>query len=379
MMSNLKEEKYGFIAEWYDVNASLIRRYQLLFYSLDETVEMFDIKNRRLFLKRSPVDNLKLKDLYIGATINVLSRHLNIVDYSDEATRKALGSVNEKTLAVIKPDAMSKMGVILDRVISEGYIISNARMVQLVRREVAELYAAHKGKDFFDGLLDLMTEAPVLLFVITGPNAVERWREIIGPTDPANARRDFPRSIRAQFGTTISRNACHGSDSLQEAEQEVELCFGLKKPFGKRVAKLTNCTLGIIKPHAVAAGFAGKIIQDITSSGLGLEISALELRCMDKVNAEEFYEIYKGVLSEYKGMVEELILGPCIAMELSGANAHSKFREFTGPSDPEIGRHLRPHTLRAKYGVDKVRNAIHCTDLPEDALLEAQYFFHILK
>ena len=373
-----KEEKYGFIAEWYDPSASLIRRYQLLYYTADESIEMFDIKNRRLFLKRSQMDNLKLKDLFIGATINILSRHLNIVDYSDEVTRKSLGSINEQTLAAIKPDALNKMGAILDRVIQEGFIIGNAKMVQLTRNEAAYLHAEHEGKKFFDELMALMIEAPLLFFTVTGHNAVKKWREIMGPTDPAVARRDHPKSIRAQFGTNMTRNACHGSDSQEAAAREVELAFGAK-PIGRRSAMLSGSTLGIIKPHAVAAGLTGKIIEDIQTSGLGLQVTGLELRTVDKVNAEEFYEVYKGVVSEFKEMIDEMIVGPCMALEVSGPNAHSKFREFVGPADPEIARHLRPHTLRAKYGVDKVKNAIHCTDLPEDASLETQYFFNILK
>lgn len=371
-------EKYGFITEWYDVNASLIRRYQLLFYPSDQTVEMFDMKNKRLFLKRSQVPNVRLKDLYIGSAVNILSRHLNIVDYSDASTRQALGCKNEKTLAAIKPDAMGKMGEILDRVAQEGFVLCNARMAQLTREEAAELYIEHKGKEFFERLLDLMTEGPVLLFAITGQNAIRKWREVMGPTDPADARRDFPHSVRAQYGTNVTRNACHGSDSPKAAEREVELCFGRKTPIGRRTAKLAECTLGIIKPHAVAAGLAGKILREILSAGLGLQVSGLELRSMNKVNAEEFYEVYKGVVSEFTGMVEELVFGPCVALEVTGKDAHQKFRELAGPSDPEIARHLRAHTLRAKFGIDKVKNAIHCTDLPEDGPLEVQYFFHIL-
>ena len=376
-----KKDRFAFIAEWYDVNASLIRRYQLLFYTPDQTVEMFDMKNKRLFLKRSTIDNVKLKDLFLGATVNIFSRHLNIVDYGDEFTRKSLGSVNEKTLVIIKPDCMGKMGDIVDRVIREGFTICSARMVQLSKEDVAIFYAEHEGKEFFERLLNLMVEGRVLVMSVTGQGAVKRWREVLGPTDPVDARKDHPNSIRAQFGTNVTRNACHGSDSLESAKREVELFFGSsKKPLGKRTAKLSgDCTLGIIKPHAVVAGLSGKIIREITQSGTGLQISGLELRCVDKVNAEEFYEVYKGVVNECGGMVEELTLGPCIALEITGDNAHAKFRQFVGPSDPEVARHLRGHTLRAKFGIDKIKNAVHCTDLPEDGPLEVQYFFNILK
>ncbi len=378
-MAIKEEKKYAFITEWYDTNAALTRRYMLLYYNTDQTIEMSDMKNRRLFLKRSLVENVQLKDLFIGAAINVLSRHLNIMEYGDEFTRKALGAEKEMTLGIIKPDGMKKMGEIWDRVVSEGFTVCNAKMVLLSREEAAEFYSEHKGKEFFERLLNLMTEGPVLILSISGQDAVQRWREVQGPTDPADARRYSPTSIRAQFGTTVTRNVCHASDSLQSAKQELEICFRAKRPFGKSPAKLNNSTLGIIKPHAVAAGMVGKIISEIMRSGLGLQISALKQQCLDKVNAEEFYEVYKGVVMEFTGMVDELVLGPCVAMEITGPDPHAKFREFVGPVDPEIARHLRGNTLRAKFGIDKIKNAVHCTDLPEDGPLEVQYFFKILN
>jgi len=78
-------------------------------------------------------------------------------------------------------------------------------------------------------------------------------------------------------------------------------------------------------------------------------------------------------------MVTELTSGPCIAMEIRAQDAPRVCRELVGPADPEIARHLRPNTLRALFGKDKVKNAVHCTDLPEDGLLEVEYFFKILE
>jgi nucleoside-diphosphate kinase len=66
-------------------------------------------------------------------------------------------------------------------------------------------------------------------------------------------------------------------------------------------------------------------------------------------------------------------------MEITAEDAPRVFREFVGPSDPEIARHLRPHTLRALFGKDKIKNSVHCTDLPDDGMLEVEYFFRILQ
>jgi len=99
---------------------------------------------------------------------------------------------------------------------------------------------------------------------------------------------------------------------------------------------------------------------------------------LDKASAEEFLEVYKGVLPEYHDMVSQLSAGACLVMEVRQEDAVNSFRQLVGPHDPEVAKHLRPNTLRAKHGLDRVRNAIHCTDLPEDGLLEVEYFFNIL-
>ena len=368
------DERYAFVAEWYDPNAAFIRRYQLLFYAADNTVEMFDLKNRRLFLKRSKCPNLRFSDLFLGAVVNVHSRQLTIVDFGDEFTTRKLRSKKEKTFGLIKPDCLGKMGEILRRVNKEGFILTQLKMVHLSQKEVAEFYREHEGKVFFSSLIDYLTRGPVVAFEIMGANAVTKWREILGPTDSSVARQEAPGSIRAQFGTDKTQNACHGADSADSAKREAEFFFGRKRR--QNTARFRNSTLGIVKPHAVIEGLVGPIVKEITSAGL--EITAVQLHNIDKANSQEFYEVYKGVVAEYNQMVEQLSSGPCVVLEVSGENAHGAFRELVGPSDPEIARHLRPHSLRAKFGQDKIKNALHCTDLPDDSILEVEYFFKIL-
>lgn len=100
---------------------------------------------------------------------------------------------------------------------------------------------------------------------------------------------------------------------------------------------------------------------------------------IDKPTAEEFFEVYKGVVPEYVALTEHMTTGPCIALEVRQENVVKAFRELAGPADPEIAKNLRPTTLRARFGIDKVRNAVHCTDLPEDGTLESEYFFSIMQ
>ena len=86
-MEELKD-KYAFCVDWYDPSASLVRKYCLIHNAVDSTVELFDLKTKKLFLKRTKVDNVTLADLYIGSTVNLFSRQLNITDYGNSYTKK---------------------------------------------------------------------------------------------------------------------------------------------------------------------------------------------------------------------------------------------------------------------------------------------------
>ncbi|KAK2573756.1 Nucleoside diphosphate kinase 7 [Acropora cervicornis] len=341
------DERYAFLAEWYDSRAALMRKYQLLFYPNDRSVEMYDIKNRRLFLKRSLIDGLELHHLFIGAIINIHSRQLTITDYADQRTSNLLRNKNEKTLAMIKPDAVSQMGGIIDMIHQEGFHICEAKMVRLSSY-----------------LMEFVTSGPVVAMELKGANAIDKWRTLLGPTDSATARNEAPLSIRAKFGTDNTKNAAHGSDSSKSAEREIDFFFGGRTFIGKNTATFSDCTLCVIKPHAIIEGLTGKIISAITSKGF--EISALQMYHLERANSEEFLEVYKGVVDEYKSMVEELCCGSCLAMEIrSQGDVPIAFRDFVGPPDPEIARHLRPGTLRAMFGNDKIKNSV-------------QYFFKVL-
>uniref|UniRef100_A0A6I8S5A1 Nucleoside diphosphate kinase homolog 7 n=1 Tax=Xenopus tropicalis TaxID=8364 RepID=A0A6I8S5A1_XENTR len=388
-----EEDRFAFIAEWYDPNAAIQRRYQLNYYTKDGSVEMYDIKNHRVFLRRTKYDEICKDDLFVGNKINVFSRHLHLIDYADQYTSRKVGSKKEKTLALIKPDAVTKMGSIIEAILDSGFVISKAKMVLLLRTEAMDFYNEHHSKSFFSDLISFMTSGPIVAMEVVGDEAVSSWRKLLGPTNSSIARSELPQSIRARFGTDGTKNAAHGSDSIASAARpnlnessgtpsqtkKLELEFFFPSSGGrapKNTAKFTDCTCCIIKPHAISEGLTGKILNAILDAGF--EISAMQMFTIERANAEEFCEIYKGVVAEFSDMIVELCSGPCIALEIRDAEAPKRFRDFCGPADPEIARHLRPKTLRARFGKNKIKNAVHCTDLPEDAPLEVQYFFKIL-
>nr|AAH38021.1 Nme7 protein [Mus musculus] len=376
-MKTNQSERFAFIAEWYDPNASLLRRYELLFYPTDGSVEMHDVKNRRTFLKRTKYEDLRLEDLFIGNKVNVFSRQLVLIDYGDQYTARQLGSRKEKTLALIKPDAVSKAGEIIEMINKSGFTITKLRMMTLTRKEAADFHVDHHSRPFYNELIQFITSGPVIAMEILRDDAICEWKRLLGPANSGLSRTDAPGSIRALFGTDGVRNAAHSPDTFASAAREMELFFPSSGGCGPaNTAKFTNCTCCIIKPHAISEGMLGKILIAIRDACFGM--SAIQMFNLDRANVEEFYEVYKGVVSEYNDMVTELCSGPCVAIEIQQSNPTKTFREFCGPADPEIARHLRPETLRAIFGKTKVQNAVHCTDLPEDGLLEVQYFFKIL-
>ena len=235
-------------------------------------------------------------------------------------------------------------------------------------------YGEHKGKPFFPTLIDFMTSDVSVGMELVWENAIGHWRKVLGPTNYQVAKETAPGSIRALFGTDGTRNACHGSDSKPSAQRELDFIFGSSI---RTTALLNNCTCAIIKPHVLKEGNAGKVIDMILEEGF--EISAMEVFNVDLPTAEEYFEVYKGVLPEFLPMIEHMTTGPCIALEIRQENVIPAFRKLCGPHDPEIAKHLRPASIRSKFGSDRVCNAIHCTDLPEDGVIDCEYFFSIMQ
>ena len=130
----------------------------------------------------------------------------------------------ERTLSIIKPDAVAHnhIGAIIARFEANGLSVIAARMLRLSPEEAAGFYAVHRERGFFADLVAFMTSGPVLVQVLEGANAVAKHRELMGATDPAKAA---PGTIRADFAESVSINAVHGSDSLENAAREIAYFF----------------------------------------------------------------------------------------------------------------------------------------------------------
>lgn len=130
----------------------------------------------------------------------------------------------ERTLAIIKPDALERglTDEILARIGRDGFRLVAQKTLALTKKQAEGFYAVHRGKPFFPSLTDFMSSGKVIVLVLEAENAVRRWREVMGATDPAQAA---PGTIRRQYGTDIQHNVAHGADGPETATFEIGYFF----------------------------------------------------------------------------------------------------------------------------------------------------------
>lgn len=132
----------------------------------------------------------------------------------------------QRTLAIIKPDAVSKSEEIEDQILRAGFSILNKRWVHLSPEQCSEFYSDHSSKIFFPSLVAFMSSGPIVVMELAKENAISSWRTMIGNTNSEKARSEQPESIRAKYGRDEQCNAVHGSDSELNAEREIRFFFG---------------------------------------------------------------------------------------------------------------------------------------------------------
>jgi nucleoside-diphosphate kinase len=132
--------------------------------------------------------------------------------------------MSERTLAIIKPDAVERglAGRIISRIEAEGFQIRAMRRVQLSQREAEGFYAVHRARPFFASLTAFMSSGPAVVMVLEAPDAIKKWRTLMGATDPAKADAG---TLRKEYAQSIERNATHGSDAPDTAAYEMGYFF----------------------------------------------------------------------------------------------------------------------------------------------------------
>lgn len=131
----------------------------------------------------------------------------------------------EHTYAMIKPKYENLWGVVIQRIIDEKLQIVRMKKTSFDEKTASLFYAQHLGKPFFKELTEYITSGPIVAFELAGKNAIEKWREIIGPTKVEVAVNQSPHSLRALFARSTTENLCHGSDSKESASREIAIVF----------------------------------------------------------------------------------------------------------------------------------------------------------
>jgi len=132
--------------------------------------------------------------------------------------------MTERTLAIIKPDAVERhlAGKIVQRIEDSGFQIRAMRLVRMSKRDAEGFYAAHRDRPFFKSLTEFMSSGPAIVMALEAPDAIKKWRTLMGATDPAKAD---PGTLRKEFAQSIERNATHGSDAPDTAAYEIGYFF----------------------------------------------------------------------------------------------------------------------------------------------------------
>jgi nucleoside-diphosphate kinase len=130
----------------------------------------------------------------------------------------------ERTFAIIKPDAVAagQQGEILSLIVQNGFKIVGMKQKRLSRAEAEGFYGVHRGKGFYDELVEFMSEGPVVVLVLEREDAIRKWRDAMGATNPANAAEG---TIRKRFAESVGRNCVHGSDAPETAAVEIPFFF----------------------------------------------------------------------------------------------------------------------------------------------------------
>nr|WAW84848.1 thioredoxin domain-containing protein 3 [Halisarca dujardinii] len=266
----------------------------------------------------------------------------------------------QRTLAVIRPAAYAKYKEeILGKIHEAGFEIAMTKEVELSKEDAGHFYSEHREQDFFDSLTTHMSSGPFLVLALAREDAVEGWRDLLGPKVIEEAKEKAPDSLRSQFSEEgLEINPLHGSSDLEAASNELEFFFP------------TEQTVAVIKPNAFSE--RETIVKKIEEAGFSVSMSR-ETQ-LTKEQIEQLYSEHKdkdffGDLSEFMSS------GPSLFMVLSRAEAIQGWRAMMGPVDPSEAKEQEQASLRALFGVDKIQNAVHGTSSKEKAQELIKEFF----
>ncbi|KAJ3131711.1 Thioredoxin domain-containing protein 3 [Physocladia obscura] len=340
--------------------------------------------------------------------------------------------IPQKSLAVIKPNAMLKIDQIIDKIVARGFQITKREEVLLTVERAQELSLEFLETPQFEESVQVLMSAPVLCLSLKGENAIENWLEMLGPSDPEVARAIFPQSMRAQFGIDAVNNGLHGSLNVEIAIQQLHSFFPhylnktssigsiFKSPIGSRRASQAGSrqnlaneslrasvsvleeqrremkaaadvvsrqaaeaiaaeaayttverSLALIKPDTYP-GKKDEIMAMILADGF--EVIAEKEESFTREKAELFYKEHEGK-NFYVELTEWISSAPIYALILERVNGIKKWRNLAGPANSNKARAEFPNSVRGLFGTYGLKNAVHGSDSSESATREIEIVF----
>lgn len=296
--------------------------------------------------KCAPETPIALDELFIGATVTIWSRRLTVRGYADERTATAMKTKREESFALVSSENVCRIGRIVHAMQENGLTIAEMKTVAFGTSRLEELETA------------LPRNARAL----------------------ASGTSCAIRAIGCEANAILARLFAHTNDVVRSMDEEHARALGELATGSSSKSPTEHSSLVVVKPSGMA--HLGAIL-DFLCEKKGLDLIQARTLALTRLEAEAFYAVYVDVLDkeEVKMMIDELSCGACVALQLSRLRSPETLvddiREIVGPRDPEIARVLRPESLRARFGEDKQRNAVHCADLTEDGKLEVDFMFNL--
>ena len=346
----------SFVAEWYDPHPQIVKKFLLKFYPQTHEVELKEVNSGRKFLKKTKLPSLiKEADFFIRNTINIFSRDMKLVDYGDIQTSKALDKSSEKCIVIALTKTLS-LGNFIQCFEEMGlYITSIQSQLKFQKESIDAL------QDTISFPLTYTIGEVAIAVSVRGLRALHR----------CNEQRS---NLSVRFGQIFCTTSEEETRRVEEhIKKDSSSYYDTKKDL-----EVSTCC--VIKPHIIQSRKVSSIIKSIEDGGF-------IVKCIDTFNlnysdAEEFYSAYKDVLNDYNQVVKSFC-GTVVVLEVTQTEASSvvvaNFRKLVGPWDSSIAKELFPGSIRAKYGEDHILNAVHCTDLATDNMLELEYFLSVLR
>jgi len=262
-----------------------------------------------------------------------------------------MGNTLQRTIAIIRPNAAERKGAILKTIEENGFVVVMQKDMEFSKEKAEELYSRHKDEEFYESLIVNMTAGPSTVLCLAKSNAVHVWKEMLTHKETESAADgtenidDGNVSLQAQFSSPGDTcEPLHAADSIEQFEREMGILFPME-----------NAVL-VIQPDIVADGSSRDIISKLRHEGFNV-VAEKEIT----LTRDQTCLLYKEDTDKdfFEELVQFMSSGPSLVLILSCEDAMRRLQDILGPTHPGKAKEMDPNSIRALYGKDVVKNAVH--------------------